>query len=47
MSHFGRGSARWWEVMRGECSGHFGSGRGVGSQLGAVQAGGGARLGSC
>jgi hypothetical protein len=28
MSHFGRGSAGWWEVMRGECSGHFKSGRG-------------------
>jgi hypothetical protein len=28
MSRFGRGLAGWWEVMRGECSGHFGSGRG-------------------
>jgi hypothetical protein len=28
MSYFGRGSAGWWEVMRGECSSHFGSGRG-------------------
>jgi hypothetical protein len=28
MSHFGRGSAGWWEVMRGECFGYFRSGRG-------------------
>jgi hypothetical protein len=28
MSHFRRGSAGWWEVMRSECSDHFGSGRG-------------------
>jgi hypothetical protein len=28
MNHFGRGSIGCWEVMRGECSGHFRSGRG-------------------
>jgi hypothetical protein len=28
MSRFGRGSAGWWEVMRGECSSHFESQRG-------------------
>jgi hypothetical protein len=28
MSHFGRGSAGWWEVMRPKHSGHFGRGRG-------------------
>jgi hypothetical protein len=28
MSRFGRGLAGWWEVMRSECSGLFGSGRG-------------------
>jgi hypothetical protein len=27
MSHFGRGSAGWWEVMRGECLSHPGSGK--------------------
>jgi hypothetical protein len=28
MSYFGRGSIGWWEVMRGESSSHFRSGRG-------------------
>jgi hypothetical protein len=28
MSHFGRGSFGWWEVMRGGCFGHFGNRRG-------------------
>jgi hypothetical protein len=28
MSYIGRGSAGWWEVMLGECSGHFESRRG-------------------
>jgi hypothetical protein len=28
MSHFGRGSVGWWEVMRSECVGHFRSERG-------------------
>jgi hypothetical protein len=28
MSHSGRGSAGWWEVLRGECSDRFESERG-------------------
>jgi hypothetical protein len=28
MSHFGRVLVGWWEVMSGECSGHFVNGRG-------------------
>jgi hypothetical protein len=41
MSRFMRGSAVWWEVMRGECSDHFRSG-----WHGATQAGRGARSAS-
>jgi hypothetical protein len=36
MSRFGRGSAGWWEVMRGECSSHFGSGRGRRCSVGFI-----------
>jgi hypothetical protein len=45
MSHFERGSIGWWEVMRGECSGHFGSGRG-GGRCGVAQVGDGTQSAS-
>jgi hypothetical protein len=49
MTCFGRGLAGWWEVMRGECSSYFRSGRGAAAvwtdREAKAQWGGGERVG--